>query len=124
MTREQMIAGAADILKENLPYVSQADLVMIATKLYDFYFKPGGPQRHIPAGEVAQKFRERFECLCTIRGELCAFHQLGTPEFVECDECAAKPGTPPLCPACLKRRAMFKRPISRETFDGLNKRST
>lgn len=30
------------------------------------------------------------------------------PEFVECDECAAKPGSPELCDDCLKRRAEFE----------------
>ena len=25
-------------------------------------------------------------------------------EFVECETCAAKPGSPPLCPSCLKNR--------------------
>ena len=27
-----------------------------------------------------------------------------TYEFTECDTCAAKPGTPPLCKGCLKNR--------------------
>lgn len=28
------------------------------------------------------------------------------PEFVECPTCAAKPGTPTLCPECLERREL------------------
>lgn len=29
------------------------------------------------------------------------------PEFVECDECHAKPGSPVLCAECLERRAVW-----------------
>lgn len=31
--------------------------------------------------------------------------ELPESEFVECAECAAKPGSPSLCPDCLRRRA-------------------
>lgn len=32
-------------------------------------------------------------------------------KFVECDECKAKPGTPVLCPKCLKRRDKADKPV-------------
>ena len=32
-----------------------------------------------------------------------------SPEFAECSSCAAKPGSPTLCPACLHNRATINK---------------
>lgn len=40
---------------------SHATCQRVARTLYDLWMRPGGPQRHIRQGEVAQKFRERYE---------------------------------------------------------------
>lgn len=37
------------------------------------------------------------------------YPQSNPPEFFECDTCAAKPGTPELCPPCYHNRSLIDR---------------
>lgn len=67
MTPAEQIQIAADMLDAEfqdmgLFGVSKAQCLSIARRLHDLWMKPGGEQRYIRTpGEVAQKFRERYE---------------------------------------------------------------
>lgn len=57
---------AADFIDQELQArgifgVGRADCLKIARQLYDIWMRPGGPQRYLPPGEIAAKFRERYE---------------------------------------------------------------
>jgi len=66
MPEQEQIARAADLIDDELQArgvfgVGRSECLKIARQLYDIWMRPGGPQRHIPAGEVAQRFRQRYE---------------------------------------------------------------
>lgn len=61
----ETIQIAADFIhdecgKRGTPVSSDVALA-IARHLWDIWHRPGGMCRHIPAGDIAQKFRERYE---------------------------------------------------------------
>src|SRR4051812_22106870 len=66
LTPNQKIQLAADKIDQQLQdkgifNIGRAECLRLARLLYDIWMRPGGPQHHIPQGEVAQKFRERYE---------------------------------------------------------------
>lgn len=63
LTVDQQIQIAADMIYDDKScgFVSRDVALNIARRLYDIWMKPGGPQRHIPQGEIAQRFRARYD---------------------------------------------------------------
>ena len=79
--------------KRGMPVSADVSL-SIARKLWDFWSRPGGPLRHIPAGEIARRFRERYELpLADI--------ELSITEIMPCSVGCANPE---LCVDCSDRK--------------------
>ena len=63
MTTEQQIMSAAELIQAEMIKLEMPvpfnTCVSIARQLFSIWTKPGGPQRFIPQGDVAQHFRAR-----------------------------------------------------------------
>lgn len=59
MTPAEQIQIAADMIAKDCA-VSQHVALMIARRLHAIWMRPGGEQRFIPTGEIAQRFRDRY----------------------------------------------------------------
>lgn len=60
MTSAEQIQIAADMIALDCA-VSPHVALVIARRLHEIWMRPGGPQRHIPAGEIAQKCRDLYD---------------------------------------------------------------